>query len=86
WLGDREAQFILWIAQSDELCEQAVQAFKEVWIAVLTLPTGAGKTRTTVEALTDWWLGDREAQFILWIAQSDELCEQAVQAFKEVWI
>lgn len=54
--------------------------------AVLTLPTGAGKTRTTVEALTDWWLSDREAQFILWIAQSDELCEQAVQAFKEVWI
>lgn len=54
--------------------------------AVLTLPTGAGKTRTTVEALIDWWLGDRDGDFILWIAQSDELCEQAVQAFREVWI
>jgi superfamily II DNA or RNA helicase len=53
---------------------------------VLTLPTGAGKTRTTVEALTDWWLAARQADFILWIAQSDELCEQAVQAFREVWI
>jgi superfamily II DNA or RNA helicase len=54
--------------------------------AVLTLPTGAGKTRTTVEALTDWWVGEGEGEFILWIAQSDELCEQAVQAFREVWI
>jgi superfamily II DNA or RNA helicase len=54
--------------------------------AILTLPTGAGKTRTTVEALIDWWIGPREGNFILWIAQSDELCEQAVQAFREVWI
>jgi|SRR5579875_70293 DNA repair protein RadD len=54
--------------------------------AVLTLPTGAGKTRTTVEALIDWWLRDREGDFIVWIAQSEELCEQAVQAFREVWI
>jgi superfamily II DNA or RNA helicase len=54
--------------------------------AVLTLPTGAGKTRTTVEALIDWWLGKHDGDFILWIAQSDELCEQAVQAFREVWI
>jgi superfamily II DNA or RNA helicase len=42
---------------------------------VLTLPTGAGKTRTTVEALADWWLADRQGEFILWIAQSEELCE-----------
>jgi hypothetical protein len=54
--------------------------------AILTLPTGAGKTRTTVEALVDWWIGPRIGSFILWIAQSDELCEQAVQAFREVWI
>lgn len=54
--------------------------------AILTLPTGAGKTRTTVEGLVDWWIGRRTGNFILWIAQSDELCEQAVQAFREVWI
>jgi superfamily II DNA or RNA helicase len=54
--------------------------------AVLTLPTGAGKTRTTVEAVTDWWVQEGENDFILWIAQSDELCEQAVEAFREVWI
>lgn len=54
--------------------------------AILTLPTGAGKTRTTVEALLDWWTCTDRSLFILWIAQSEELCEQAVQAFREVWI
>lgn len=53
--------------------------------AILTLPTGAGKTRTTVEALLLWRQSQPEPQIILWIAQSDELCEQAVQSFREVW-
>ena len=54
--------------------------------AILTLPTGAGKTRTTVEALLAWWRERTDRSIILWIAQSEELCEQAVQAFREVWI
>ena len=54
--------------------------------AILTLPTGAGKTRTTVEALLRWLReAETERSKILWIAQSDELCEQAVQSFREVW-
>ncbi|HEY9787571.1 MAG TPA: DEAD/DEAH box helicase family protein [Candidatus Obscuribacterales bacterium] len=53
---------------------------------IVTLPTGAGKTRTTVEALIDWFTASQQPGFILWIAQSEELCEQAVQAFKEVWV
>lgn len=53
--------------------------------AILTLPTGAGKTRTTVEALPMWRQSQPEPGIILWIAQSDELCEQAVQSLREVW-
>ena len=54
--------------------------------AILTLPTGAGKTRTTVEALLSWRASAAlERSTIVWIAQSDELCEQAVQSFREVW-
>ncbi|MFF7262186.1 DEAD/DEAH box helicase [Streptomyces sp. NPDC008159] len=52
---------------------------------VLTLPTGAGKTRTAVESLIEWRLSQPRRQTVLWIAQSEELCEQAVQAFREVW-
>jgi DNA repair protein RadD len=54
--------------------------------AILTLPTGAGKTRTATEALTDWQQAREPPNGILWIAQSEELCEQAVQAFREVWV
>lgn len=53
--------------------------------AVLTMPTGAGKTRTAVETVLAWRLGRTDRPAILWIAQSEELCEQAVQAFAEVW-
>ncbi|MGW7728143.1 DEAD/DEAH box helicase [Streptomyces canus] len=52
---------------------------------VLTLPTGAGKTRTAVESLIEWRISQPSRQTVLWIAQSEELCEQAVQAFREVW-
>ncbi|VEG47494.1 Type III restriction enzyme [Mycolicibacterium chitae] len=53
--------------------------------AILTLPTGAGKTRTAVEALLKWRQTREDRPRILWIAHSDELCEQAVQAIREVW-
>lgn len=55
--------------------------------ALLSLPTGAGKTRTVVESLLTWWgKDDTIRSHIVWIAQSDELCEQAIEAFREVWI
>lgn len=55
--------------------------------ALLSLPTGAGKTRTAVQALLGWWGSQDDSKpYILWIAQSDELCEQAVEAFREIWV
>lgn len=55
--------------------------------AVVSLPTGGGKTRVTVEAAVRLVLtGARENKSVLWIAQTDELCEQAVQAFRQVWL
>jgi len=55
--------------------------------AIISLPTGAGKTRTVVEALLSWWGSNASIKpYLLWVAQSDELCEQAVEAFREVWI
>jgi DNA repair protein RadD len=54
--------------------------------AILTLPTGAGKTRTAVEAIVEAICQAQfSGRFVLWIAQSDELCEQAVGAVREVW-
>ncbi|MFJ5559673.1 DEAD/DEAH box helicase [Streptomyces sp. NPDC093250] len=54
--------------------------------AMLSLPTGAGKTRVTAEAVIRWVkrVGDLGGP-LLWIAQTEELCEQAVQSWKFVW-
>ncbi|MFJ3904156.1 DEAD/DEAH box helicase [Streptomyces sp. NPDC090025] len=54
--------------------------------AMLSLPTGAGKTRVTAEAVIRWvkQVGDLSGP-LLWIAQTEELCEQAVQSWKFVW-
>lgn len=55
--------------------------------AVVSLPTGAGKTRVTVEAAVRLVLAPSGAdRSVVWVAQSDELCEQAVQAFRQVWV
>ena len=54
--------------------------------AVVSLPTGAGKTRVVAEvAVTRVLAKDSPKRLVLWIAQSDELCEQAVQCFQELW-
>jgi superfamily II DNA or RNA helicase len=54
--------------------------------AVISLPTGAGKTRVAAETAVREVLPARSTnRLVLWIAQSDELCEQAVQCFRELW-
>ena len=54
--------------------------------AVISLPTGAGKTRVVVEASVKHVLGaNSNERYLLWVAQTDELCEQAVQSFRQVW-
>jgi superfamily II DNA or RNA helicase len=52
---------------------------------LLSLPTGAGKTRVAVQALVELFRHGRLGSPVLWIAQSDELCEQAVQSWAEIW-
>jgi superfamily II DNA or RNA helicase len=55
--------------------------------AVVSLPTGGGKTRVTVQAAVDLILKSETCtRSVLWVAQTDELCEQAVQAFRQVWL
>ena len=53
--------------------------------AIVTLPTGAGKTRIVVEAIVEYLNKNSVDKNILWIAQSQEVCEQAVLCFKQIW-
>jgi DNA repair protein RadD len=60
--------------------------------AIVTLPTGAGKTRVAVESIREW-MGSRydvvakaaDGATVLWLAHTEELCEQAYACFKQVW-
>ena len=49
------------------------------------MPTGSGKTRVAVQAIVEAIRDDGIASGVLWVADKDELCEQAVQAWREVW-
>ena len=53
--------------------------------AMVELPTGAGKTRVATQTLLQLFIDGELDGPVLWIAQSQELCEQAVQTFSEVW-
>lgn len=66
--------------------QQLLTAGKVRRRTVVSLPTGGGKTRVTVQAAVDLFLTHEQRKKVLWIAQTDELCEQAVQAFMQVWI
>jgi superfamily II DNA or RNA helicase len=52
---------------------------------LVALPTGSGKTRVAVEGLIRYVHKAESDPLILWIAQSDELCEQAVDAWRYAW-
>lgn len=52
---------------------------------MVELPTGAGKTRVATETVLRLFVDGKISGTVLWIAQSIELCEQAVQTFSTVW-
>lgn len=52
---------------------------------LVQLPTGAGKTRVAVESVIRDLQNSSEQRLIVWIAQSEELCEQAIETWTYVW-
>lgn len=51
---------------------------------LLHMPTGAGKTRMAMKYVADTLLGDPGA-LVVWLAHSEELCEQAIEEFTRTW-
>ena len=51
---------------------------------LLHLPTGAGKTRTAMNIIASH-LRNNEPTLVIWLAYSEELCEQAVTEFQKAW-
>lgn len=57
---------------------------------IVALPTGSGKTRVVVESIIDWINngkpGQEDKKFIIWIVDKRELCQQAFDTFKTIFI
>ena len=51
---------------------------------LLHMPTGSGKTRTAMNLIAKH-LNRNDNTLVLWLAHSEELCEQAVGEFKKSW-
>jgi superfamily II DNA or RNA helicase len=51
---------------------------------LLHMPTGSGKTRTAMSAISDH-LRAKEKTIVVWVAHSEELCDQAAEEFQKAW-
>jgi DNA repair protein RadD len=52
---------------------------------IIQMPTGSGKTRTAMEIIAETLNEQPDGTVIIWLAHSEELCEQAYDCFSEVW-
>lgn len=48
------------------------------------MPTGSGKTRTTISSLIELMIPNNDYTSI-WLAHTDELCEQAIETIESLW-
>jgi superfamily II DNA or RNA helicase len=51
---------------------------------LLHMPTGSGKTRTAMNVISDH-LRSSEPTVVIWLASSEELCDQAADEFMKAW-
>lgn len=51
---------------------------------LLHMPTGSGKTRTAMNIVSDY-LRANEPSVVIWLAATEELCDQAAEEFEKAW-
>ena len=67
----------IWNAVKEKLSETAGRA-------IMQLPTGGGKTKVSMEIVTDFFNNNSNST-VVWLAQTSELLEQAINEFKQIW-
>ena len=68
--------------EAEELVENRYMRF------IIQMPTGSGKTRTALEIATHFLNRENdedEQRQVIWLAESNELNEQAIESFKRIW-
>jgi DNA repair protein RadD len=77
-------QFALFKHQRDAARKVKQALAHEPRRVLLHMPTGAGKTRTAMHVIADH-LRANEPALVIWLAYSEELCEQAAAEFEQTW-
>lgn len=77
-------RFALFAHQANALHRVEVLLAQEPRRVLLHMPTGAGKTRTAMNAVANY-LRARDKGVVVWLAHSEELCEQAAEEFVKAW-
>ena len=79
---------ILWKYQSGIFYEAADEAEITTNRFIISMPTGSGKTKTAMQVVTNFLNNSEiknEQRQVLWVADKEELCDQAVESFEEIW-
>ena len=67
----------------DQLIKEIIKPSTKL---LVHMPTGAGKTKTAIEALCEFWrVYAHNDGFMIWITERSELCEQAYETMKDTW-
>lgn len=77
-------RFGLFAHQANALQRVETLLSQEPRRALLHMPTGSGKTRTAMNAVANY-LRSRDRGVVVWLAHSEELCEQAAEEFAKAW-
>ena len=77
-------QYALFTHQRDAAREVTRALEDHPYRAVLHMPTGAGKTRVAMSVIADH-LRKHEPTLVIWLANTEELCEQSASEFEKAW-
>lgn len=76
--------FALFPHQAEALRKVESHLAQEAGRVLLHMPTGSGKTRTAMNVVCNYLRG-RDRGVVVWLAHSEELCEQAWDEFSKAW-
>lgn len=79
-----QPQYGLFVHQRQAIHKVKQYLLQEPRRVLLHMPTGSGKTRTAMNVICDR-LRFQEPTLIVWLAYSEELCEQAAAEFFKAW-
>ena len=77
-------QYALFPHQRDAVARAGFALAQPPHRVLIHMPTGSGKTRVAMNVIADH-LRHHEPSLVVWLAYSEELCDQAVQEFQRAW-